>query len=329
MVTRLNVRYAILLFAFAIASLHLSSETFRVRKLVPLKISGNDAAEQSITIGINDSIALFMPEDMTFLEGIEIKMQIPAEVSEWRDSVACSVYDGIKPFPSESQIDYSGTRIFVSALPSKLSWIIHIPLKQTNSLKDSGYISKINAVPNVKSGYTFVRFQPAMKGIPEETINAKLTLAVKPILLNKGRLSLLIKTPSNSGLPCEVFVDDDLIDNHTSPLILDTGMHKLSVQSQEYRTEMRSFLIEQAKTSQIEIELKSLAPTLTIIAPDNAQIFLDDEPYKKPSEPNLISEGEHKLRFVLGDYEVMRTLDIHKGKSYTVNLSVDLKITEE
>ena len=92
---------------------------------------------------------------------------------------------------------------------------------------------------------------------------------------------------------------------------------------------MRSFLIEQAKTSQIEIELKSLAPTLTIIAPDNAQIFLDDEPYKKPSEPNLISEGEHKLRFVLGDYEVMRTLDIHKGKSYTVNLSVDLKITEE
>ena len=57
MVTRLNVRYAISVFAFALASLHLSSETFRVRKLVPLKISGNDAAEQSITIGINDSIA--------------------------------------------------------------------------------------------------------------------------------------------------------------------------------------------------------------------------------------------------------------------------------
>ena len=329
MVTRSNVRYAILVFVAAIASLHLFSETFRVRKLVPLKISGNETAEQSISIGINDGIALFMPDDMTFLEGIEIKMQIPAEISEWRDSVACSVYDGIKPVPSASQIDYSGTRIFVSALPSKLSWIIQIPLKQLNSLKDSSYISKINAIPNIKSGYTFIRFQPAMKGIPEETINAKLNLAVKPILSNKGRLSLSIKTPSNSSLPYEVFVDDELIDNHAKPLILDTGMHKLSVQSQEYRTEMRSFLIEQAKTVQIEMELKSLAPTLIIIAPDNAQISLDDESYKKTTEPALISEGEHKLRFVLGDYEVIRTLDVRKGKSYTANLSVDLKITEE
>jgi len=329
MVTRSNVRYAILVFAAAIASLHLFAETFRVRKLVPLKISGNETAEQSISIGINDGIALFMPDDMTFLEGIEIKMQIPAEISEWRDSVACSVYDGIKPVPSASQIDYSGTRIFVSALPSKLSWIIQIPLKQLNSLKDSSYISKINAIPNINSGYTFIRFQPAMKGIPEETINAKLNLAVKPILSNKGRLSLSIKTPSNSSLPYEVFVDDELIDNHAKPLILDTGMHKLSVQSQEYRTEMRSFLIEQAKTVPIEMELKSLAPTLIIIAPDNAQIFLDDESYKKTTEPALISEGEHKLRFVLGDYEVIRTLDVRKGKSYTANLSVDLKITEE
>ena len=329
MVTRSNVRYAILVFAAAIASLHLFAETFRVRKLVPLKISGNETAEQSISIGINDGIALFMPDDMTFLEGIEIKMQIPAEISEWRDSVACSVYDGIKPVPSASQIDYSGTRIFVSALPSKLSWIIQIPLKQLNSLKDSSYISKINAIPNIKSGYTFIRFQPAMKGIPEETINAKLNLAVKPILSNKGRLLLSIKTPPNSSLPYEVFVDDELIDNHAKPLILDTGMHKLSVQSQEYRTEMRSFLIEQAKTVQIEMELKSLAPTLIIIAPDNAQIFLDDESYKKTTEPALISEGEHKLRFVLGDYEVIRTLDVRKGKSYTANLSVDLKITEE
>ena len=102
MVTRSNVRYAILVFAAAIASLHLFAETFRVRKLVPLKISGNETAEQSIFIGINDGIALFMPDDMTFLEGIEIKMQIPAEISEWRDSVACSVYDGIKPVPSAS-----------------------------------------------------------------------------------------------------------------------------------------------------------------------------------------------------------------------------------
>lgn len=303
-------------------------ESFRVRKLFPVKVSGSDTAEQTLTIGINDSVALFMPQDSRYLEGVEIKMQIPQEISAWRDSVACSLYDKIKPVPSESQIDYSGTRIFVSALPSKLSWILHIPLNSANTLKDNQYISKVGVVPDVKAGYAFLRFQPAMKGIPEETFNAALNLTIKPLLINKGMLTLAVKPPAGFDFPYSVLIDDKPIEN-TSHLLLEAGMHTLNIQSDDYRAEMRSVLIEQAKTSELLIELKSLAPTLIVTAPDNAEIFFDDAPYKKTHTPTIVDEGEHRLRFIMGDYEVIRTLTIHKGKTYTANLFVDLKITEE
>lgn len=317
-----------LFFLLIVFSAMLYGESFRVRKVFPIQISGSDTVEQAFTIGINDSVALFMPQDSRYLEGIEIKMQIPQEISAWRDSVACSLYDKIKPVPSEAQIDYSGTRIFVSALPPKLSWILHIPLSGTNSLKDNQYISKVGVVPNVKTGYTFLRFQPAMKGIPEETFNATLNLTIKPLLINKGMLALVVKPPANFDFPYSVLIDDKPIEN-ASRLLLEAGMHTLNIQSDDYRAEMRSVLIEQAKTSELTIELKSLAPTLMVTAPDNTEIFLDDTPYKKTHTPTLIDEGEHRLRFIMGDYEVIRTLTIHKGKTYTANLSVDLKITEE
>ncbi|MGP1457901.1 MAG: hypothetical protein ACTTKL_01125 [Treponema sp.] len=321
-------KYKLFFLIVAVSSASLYAETFRVRKLYPVRISGNDAAEQVLTIGINDGIALFMPQDARYLEGVEIKMQIPQEVSAWRDSVACSVYDKIKPVPSEAQIDYSGTRIFVSALPAKLSWILHIPLNARNSLKDNQYISKVGVIPNVKAGYTFLRFQPAMKGIPEETFNAKLNLTIKPLLINKGMLALAVKPPADFDFPYAVLIDDKPVED-SSPLLLEAGMHTLNIQSDDYRAEMRSVLIEQAKTSELTIELKSLAPTLTVTAPDNAEVFLDDAPYPKTHAPTLISEGEHRLRFIMGDYEVIRTLTIHKGKAYAANLSVDLKITED
>ena len=112
----------VLIFTFSfLANSFYAQETFRVRKLLPFTLAASPNEEQTATIGINDSLALFFPEDLTYIEGIELKVQIPTEISSWRDSVACSIYDNIKPIPSAAQIDYSGNRIFVTPLPSKFN----------------------------------------------------------------------------------------------------------------------------------------------------------------------------------------------------------------
>lgn len=305
------------------------AETFRVRKLCSVSLPGDSVEEQSAVLGINDSLAVFMPEDMTYLEGFEVKIKIPQIVADWRDSVAFSVYDGIKPKPNVSSIDYSGTRIFVTPLPAKLSWIVQIPLKRHNSIKENGYIAKIDAVPDISGGYTFVRFQPAMKGVPDEIYDAKLDILVKPVLMNKGTLKLDVFAPDGQTADYEVFIDDEPLVLADGKVLLESGKHNINIQSEEFRNEVRTVYIEQAKTSEIQVNLKSLVPTLKVVAPENSDVFIDDKKVASFGTEFVVSEGEHVVKCQLGGYEIVRSLFVEKGKSYSVNLAVDLEISEE
>ena len=322
--------FSFILFFFSLIPFF--SESFRVRKLHPVTLNQNPDFEETVYSGINDSIAVLLPQEKKYLEGIELKISVPVSVAQWRDSVAFSVYDNILPEPSASQIDYSGTKIFVSAVPTKLSWNVLIPVTQSNSIKDGSYNTlKLNVIPNLKNNLIFIRFQPAMKGIPEETFDAEFKITVKPILINKGNLSLSISTYDKKENLYSIFIDGISYPQGTKNAFLDTGMHTLNIQSEFYRNETRSIYIEQAKDTQIEIKLQSLNPMLKITAPANTKIFIDDTniPHSETKENIPISEGEHKLRFQIGDYDILRPLTIEKGKTYNINLTVDLQITEE
>lgn len=308
------------------------AESFRVRKVIPVEVQENATYEYTVFSGINDAIAFFLPEQKKYLEGIELKITIPQAVAQWRDSVAFCVYDSITPKPSASQIDYSGTKIFVTPIPTKLSWNVQIPLTETNSIKEGSYNSlKINVLPDLKNNFAFVRFQPAMKGIPEETFLSEFKICVKPILVNKGNLSVKISTYDNIQNPYEIFIDGTSYSMDKKDFFLEAGVHTLNIQSEFYRSETRSVYIEQAKDTTVEINLQSIEPTLKISAPQNTLIFIDEKKFspKEPESQIIVTEGEHFLKFLIGDYEIMRTINAEKGKSYNINLKIDLQILEE
>lgn len=323
------LRQTVVIFSMLLATGFLSAESFRVRKVVPVELSGDSLEEKSVSIGINDAISVNLPEDMTYVEGIELKIQIPSAVADWRDSVAMSIYDGLTPAPSSSQIDYAGTRIFVTPLPSRLTWIVQVPLTEKNSIKDSNYISKIGVIPETKGGKVFFRFQPAMKGVPDSTYEAQLAVAVKPVLINKGALKVSVKAPDNDAPAYEILVDDEPVKFIKGKVLLSKGNHNINLQAEEYRSEVRTVYIEQAKTTSIDFVLKSLAPTVTVTAPSNAAVYFDGVKFDQLGKEVVVSEGQHNVRCVVGGYEVVRALDVHKGKSYSVNLTIDLEVSEE
>lgn len=308
----------------------LAAETFRVSKMHTVEISQDNNSEASAKIGINEAIAIFIPKERDFIEGLEIKMDIPDAVAEWMDSVACSVYDKVKPIPSSSQIDYSATREYVSTLPGRLSWVLQVPLISNNSLKANKYITKMDTIPDLSQNVIFVRLQPVMKGIPEETMKAKVGISVKPILQNKGMLDLTLEA-ENKLLPCSVFIDDKPVQfsDKNKKIMLDTGVHNISVISESYRNEVRTIHIDQAKTTPLSVEMKSIAPTLIILAPESTHVTLDGEKFTTFGTEFPISEGEHKVKFSIGEYEIVRTINVIKGRTYTANFEVDLQITEE
>lgn len=318
------------IFIFFSFCMILSAETFRVSKMHTVEIQQDITSEASALIGINESLAIFLPKDKEFIEGLEIKMDIPEAVAEWMDSVACSVYDNVKPKPSVNQIDYSATRQFVSTLPGRLSWVLQIPFTKENSLKANKYTTKMDTIPNLSQNMIFIRLQPVMKGIPEETLNSKIKITAKPILLNKGKLELTLN-PKNDLAQCSVFIDDKSVDFSQNPqkIILDIGIHNISIISETYRNEVRTVRIDQAKTTELIVEMKSIEPTLIVIAPDGAKVTLDGEDFSTFKTEVPITEGEHKIAFSIGNYEIAKTINVVKGKTYTANFLVDLEILEE
>ncbi len=309
----------------------LNSETFRVSKVHSIPVAQDTTSENTVKLGITDALAISLPEDRIFIEGLELKFDIPESVAYWMDSVACSVYANINPTPKPSQIDYSGTRAYVSTLPGKLSWVLQIPVSKENSIKSNKYTTKVDNVIEPQNNIIFLRLQPVMKGVPEETMNAIIPITVKPILKDKGLLNIKLheSEDENKVLPCTVYIDDNPVDIEKDKLLLNTGIHNITVISESYRTEVRTVRIDQAKITEVAVELRSIEPTLLITAPEGTVVLLDDEPCTVFGKEFVVSEGDHKIKFSIGDYEITRSISAIKGKTYTANFSLDLQISEE
>lgn len=307
----------------------LGAESFRVSKVHELAVVQTAESEGTARLGINEALAITLPDDQTFIEGLELKFDIPEAVASWMDSVACSVYSSISPTPKASQIDYSGTRAYVRTLPGKLSWVLQIPLKKENSIKSNNYTTKVDTVITPSKNVIFVRLQPVMKGVPEETLNAIVPITVKPILMNKGQLVFKLLPPEKKLAPCTIFIDDKMTSlSSDSKVLLDTGVHDISIISEAYRNEVRTVRIDRAKTTELTVEMKSIEPTLLITAPEGTTVLLDDTKCTVFGKEFVITEGEHKIKFTIGDYEIVRSITATKGKTYTANFALDLQIQE-
>lgn len=308
----------------------LGAESFRVSKVHELSVAQTTDSEGTARLGINEALAIALPSDQTFIEGLELKFEIPEAVASWMDSVACSVYANISPTPKSSQIDYSGTRAYVRTLPGKLSWVLQIPLKKENSIKSDNYTTKVDTVVVPSKNVIFVRLQPVMKGVPEETLNAIIPITIKPILMNKGQLAFKLVPTEKKLEPCTVFVDDKMVSLPAdNKILLDTGVHNISIISESYRNEVRTVRIDMAKTTELTVEMKSLEPTLLITAPEGTDVYLDDVKCTIFGKEFVITEGDHKIRCKIGDYEMTRSITAIKGKTYTANFAMDLQIQEE
>ena len=87
---------------FLITSLLLlgaNAESFRVHKCVAIALNpkGESATYEA---GINDGLAITLPEDIAFIQGIEITFKIPESIADYRNSVIYTLYKNISPFPT-------------------------------------------------------------------------------------------------------------------------------------------------------------------------------------------------------------------------------------
>lgn len=310
------------------------AESFRVRKTHILSIQNAPnssmsiakSASEIVTAGINDSICILLPDDMTFIQGIEVYVKIPPEIARFPNTIIYSLYDNISPVPSEKTIDYTGKELYTSIYPGKVAQTIQIPLIKGNTIKQSPYADK-TFVPDTSRGFVFLRNQLAMKGIPKDTVNGKFIISAKPIYTNKGQLKISAGTVKPNDLT--VVIDDKVIElSNNGTYFLAPGSYTVSVSSEGFRNQTRTVIIETAKISELNIEFQSVTPTLKINMPTGTLVNVDNQNIELKGSVLDLTPGEHILKFTLGGYEIVKKITVQEGRSYTINVTIDADLSE-
>lgn len=314
----------------------LNAESFRVKKTVFLNLANSGLSEsngetdsslsETIFAGINDCICINLPSDLTFIQGIELNIKIPQAITRCPNTIIYSLYDNISPVPSAKTIDYTGQELYTGVYPGLLSLTIQIPLVKGNTIKKTPYADK-TLIPEHSRNFVFLRNQLAMKGIPEEVYSAQFEISAKPILINKGRL--IIKTNSAQLKNMAITVDDKIVElDKDNSCFLKPGLHNITITADSVRNENRSCMIEAAKNTVLEVNLKSTAPVLSINIPQGTQVFVNNQMTEIKNKSLSLPPGEYTLKFILGGYEVVKQLTVQEGRTYSINVTLNADILE-
>lgn len=313
--------------AFSI-TLFAAGESFRVQKTHSLSLE-NGSQRKHVFMSANDALMITLPSADTFLQGMELYIQLPQDCASMSQLITWNLYSSVKPFPSEDRFDYSGITSLSGTLRNSLGLTIRIPFESENTMKKDALSAMSEKLQSVDDGYVFLSLSVSDKNAVE-FLEKKIEVFVRPIFIDSGKLHLNIVFPPDSAeLPYSVFIDGTPCPSVKNLYTLETGMHNVSIVSDFYRNEMRTINIEQAKTTELTIEFQDIKPLLHLAVPEDSVIYLDEEKIEDFSHDIILSAGEHTIKFQMGGYEIIKNLTAVNGHSYTFLINMEALITEE
>jgi hypothetical protein len=323
-----KVKIILVLFLF-FPYFHLQAESFRTIVEGVVEISPS-SVNNPIPIRINSAVIINLGAETRFLKGIEIEISASQEWLPYRGSVVMMMYNNINPQTVEGIADMDGSRIAFEPLPPRLRIIYHIPIRQQHGLRTTTSVTVPTGIIQPASFPVMFRLMQVSKGLPDNFENILFNFTARPILGDEGAVRLTPRYPAQlRNRPFTVLIDDNVISNISEQILLREGEHHLVILSEDYRNESRRFVVEKARIIDLNIELQDPTPIIIFEGPQNAEIFLNNNPISRSREPVTVEPGQHEVKFHLGDYTVIRTLNIQRGKTYRVSLAVDLTIQEE
>jgi len=306
------------------------AETLRVLIEGSQEISLEHTENTPLRLSYWNSALIFLSGDDRFFRGIELELTVPQEYLNYRGSLGIALYGDLQTIPSPGIADLDAQQIFFEPLPNKLSVIYQISLKNRSGLRTTPYTTVLSTVVPPSAFPLLFRLMPVIKGLSESMETLAFYLRAKPLFTDEGAVRFIFQYPEQPPRGTfTVLVDDRVVEDPQEELLLKEGEHSLVILSEDYRNESKRFQVERAQILDLRVELQDPTPLLIFEAPANTRIYLDDEIIRNRSIPYPVEPGPHTIRFQIGDYSVVKSMTLQKGKTYRVALQVALNISEE
>jgi len=287
------------------------------------------ADENTQSISLEEIVSIEFDKESSFLEGIEVKIEVPKELQKYRNSFALYMFKNTSPVPDESSRYYKGTRIFMRLLPVQNNIYIKIPAVEDNILTQSADSILIPGFTPRNEYPLLATIIPIMKGIPSSVFDYSFKLTCKPIYSPKGSLSINISsTDQTMDVSYEVLIDNEKVKWPSDNYILAEGLHQLLINSSSGISKDVSIVISAGERQNIDLIFEYMEPEIKIEAPESALIILDGEELirKDPESSINLEPGEHTIIFNIDGYQFSRDFTVESGDNFTISLALDVLI---
>jgi len=327
--SKLFIILIILLFTGG-SSLRAQTEMFRTIVDGTIDISLERQSETPVTIGINSSVIINIGADSRFLRGVELEITAPQSWLQYRGSLAMIMYNNLMPEAGSGIMDMTGSRIAFEALPSRLRIIYHIPIRSLHGLRTTTTVTVPSPIIQPATFPVMFRLMAVSKGLPEEFERLTFSFTARPITGDEGAVRLITRYPPQlRNRPFVVLINDNVITNTGEEIMLREGEHHLVILSEDYRNESRRFIVERGRVIELTLDLQDPTPVIIFEGPHNTQVFLNNNPVSNFHEPVPVEPGINEVLYQIGNYTIIRTINVQRGKTYRVSLAVDLTVLEE
>jgi hypothetical protein len=318
-----------LIFIAALCALPLGAEQLRVFNAESILVSMDKPGGDSVNLSYNAAAVIALDREIRFFRGIEMEFTVPQAYLAHRGSLAMAIYADLDRTPGSGLTDLEARQLRIEPIPNKLQIIYQIPIRSNHGLRESPYAALPVGVAPPESFPLLFRILPVIKGLNEEVVAMSFKLNVKPIFSDEGAVRVLFRYPETMARrPFTILIDEEVVERPQDTRLLKEGEHSLAIISNDYRNESHRFVIERAKVLELNIALRDTIPLVYFEAPDNAVIFFDDQEVDHSRQPISAEPGSHEARFQMGDYTMIKSVTVRRGKTYRIALAVDISVSE-
>jgi len=288
----------------------------------------------NLGMGMNELLILGLGEQSRFLRAVQVEVVLSDVLKRYADSLGLAVYSGVRETESRDMQEFTGDRVLFTVLPYSNRGIVRIPTQAAAVTKGPlppGVIGVTDPL-GPEDFPILITVQPIMKGVPDAILGRRIFLNLSLDIEKRGILNVILSRPESfSGEPVRIMLDDSEVSMKDFPKEIPSGVHRLSVSSEVFKPANVNFVLVPGQRQDIEIALEPSISTLTVDALEGAVVYLDGEKISpgQTTSGMQLTEGEHTIRFKIGDYSISRTFSVVRGRSYSASLVFDIKLKEE